>query len=177
MSNLNFPRMVILLGLLASGILGYFVYEKTEQLKAVEDNLQRAPKLVSEIQTKALELNQLNEKAANNRFKGIGAAESYIREICADPKVGVGQVTTKRREKSRSKTVKDDIIEIDPASRDRAYSRSQIGNFLYQLEAKSPLVRVTGFNLKPINSVKPGEIGDDRWTFSAELTSRTKTEG
>ena len=62
MSNLNFPRLVILFGLLGSAVLGYFVYERTEELKQIESNLKRAPELVSEIQSRALELNALKQE-------------------------------------------------------------------------------------------------------------------
>ena len=37
-------------------------------------------------------------------------------------------------------------------------------------------VKVTSINLTPAKKVKPGEIGDDRWTFEAEVMSRSKLE-
>jgi len=175
-NNLNFPRLVILFGLLGSAVLGYFVYERTEELETIETDLRRAPKVVNEIQSRALELNALQHKAQNDKFKGIDAAETYVREICADPKVGIGQVLTTRNDRSPVRGVRDDIIRIQPATKDRPYTRDRLGNFLYKLEAESQRVRVTQFTLEPVSRIKPGEIGDDRWTFTAELTSRTRTE-
>ena len=174
MSSLNFPRVVILVGLLGSGVLGYFVYERTERLSQLERNLAQAPGMVTTIQAYALELNDLQKQAKNDKFNGIEDAESYIRTIAAMKDVGIGQVTTTRRERPRGKGVRDDIVGIDPSVKTRAYTRSQIGNFLYKLEADSPRVKVTSFTLTPMGKVKAGEIGPDEWKFEAELTSRTR---
>ena len=55
-------------------------------------------------------------------------------------------------------------------------SRASVANFLYKLEELSRRVRVTSLKLTPHSRLKPGELGDDFWTFSAEITARRAVE-
>ena len=76
----------------------------------------------------------------------------------------------------RSKTVVDKVYRIKSDARERSFQRPRIANFLYTLEFDSRRVKVTSLKLSPSNKrLKPGEIGDDLWTFEAALTVRSKT--
>ena len=178
MGALNFPRVVIILALTLSGVLGWLVYERSSRLDQIQAELRMVPNLVRDIQKLGIELNNYQEAASGEILKGEDYdAETYIREIAADPKVNIGQVRTQPSTKSPYSDVEDRIYKIQPDTRNPRFTRSMIGNFLYKLEADSRRVRVTSLKLTPANKIKPGEIGDDIWTFEAAITTREKVEG
>ena len=172
--NMNFPRAVILLSLIASAVLGWFVYEKTNRLTAVQKELRAVPELARSIQQLGIELEQLQ---GDDSGAGVGQEDQfdpYIRETAASAVVGIGQVKIDPSKRDYNATVVDNIYKIRLANKNQRYHRSKIGNFLYKLEADSPRVKVTSFTLTPMGKVKPGQIGPDEWKFEAELTSRTR---
>ena len=99
---------------------------------------------------------------------GIGIAAD-------DELVGIGQVKIDPTTRSPGKDIEDKIYKIRPANKNQRYDRKRVGNFLYKLEAESRRVKVTSLDLRPADNLKPGEIGDDRWTFEASITSRSQT--
>ena len=174
-SNMNVPRWVILLGAIFSLYLGWQVYEQTARLAAIRSELARAPGLVAEIQRLGLELDQLQKLEGEDGLQN-SAPDHYVREVASMSAIEIGQVSVGSRETSPSRGLTDRNNPIEPMSSDRAFSRGQIGNFLYQLEAESPRVKVTSFSISPLNRIKPGEIGDDSWTFKAVITTRELAE-
>ena len=59
LSTMSFPRWMILSCALATPVLGWFAWQKTEQLNELEQELAMVPTLVREIQTKAIQLDTL----------------------------------------------------------------------------------------------------------------------
>jgi hypothetical protein len=176
--SMNFPRGVILVSLLLSVGLGYFVYKRGQRLEQIHIQVKLVPQLVRDIQKLGIELNNYQEVSSGEILKGEDYdAETYIREIAADPNVNIGQVKTTPSKKAPYRDVEDHIYKIVPDSRNPRFSRSQIGNFLYKLESASRRVRVTSVKLIPSSKLKAGEIGDDIWTFEAAITTREKVEG
>ena len=176
--SLNFPRCVIIVSLILSTALGYLVYERGQRLEQIHSELKLVPQLVRDIQKLGIELNNYQEVSSGEILKGEDYdAETYIREIAADPNVNIGQVKTTPSKKSPYREVEDHIYKIVPDSRNPRFTRSQIGNFLYKLESASRRVRVTSVKLIPSSKVKAGEVGDDIWTFEAAITTREKVEG
>ncbi len=170
--NMTFPRWVILVMFTASAVLGWFVYERSKRLETVQIELSRTPKLVKEIQELALELDGLQRAADKEGLRGEADLEFYIRSVGSHEAVRIGQVNTTPRTSSPMRGVEDRVLKIQPTNKDARYTRGQIGNFLYRLEEKSRRVKVTRIKLDPWKRIKPGEIGDDNWTFEAEITSR-----
>ena len=175
-SGMTFPRWVIVTMLLASSALGWLVYHRFTRLDEVRYELRRVEGVVSEIQELALQLNGLQDLASKEGLKGENDPELYIREIAVQDKVGIGQVGTTPSRQTPFKGVEDHRFKIKPLNKNKRYSRGQIGNFLYKLEADSRRVRVTSLKLTPVERIRPGETGDDTWTFEAEITSRQKAE-
>ena len=81
--SLNFPRGVILISLLASSAFGWLVYEKTEQLEEIKRHLEvnenkkgqlsQVEQLVKLIQTRGIELDNLQKSASGELLKGEAA--------------------------------------------------------------------------------------------------------
>lgn len=177
MKNLNFSRVVILLSLLGSLVLAYFNYIDGARLAEVEDEVAEAPDVAAEIQQLALQLNELQMKSSRDSFIALNDADLYVRTIAQEDKVSIGAVNVRPSERDVSAGIVDKIYAIEPKDKKRPFTRVHIANFLYSLEEKSPRLRVTHFEVKsPGRSVRPHEIGDDRWTFEAEITSRQRAE-
>jgi len=177
MKNLTFSRMVILLSLLGSVVLGYLNYVKGARLNEMELEVANAPKLAAEIQQLSLQLKELQYKSSRDSFSALDDADLYVRTIAQEEKVSIGSVNVDPGERDVSKGIVDKIYSIVPTDKKRPFTRVHISNFLYSLEEKSPRLRVTRFEMEsPGRSVRPHEIGDDRWTFEAEITSRQRVE-
>jgi hypothetical protein len=176
-SSLNFPRAVILVMLLASAVLGYFVWQRTTRLHQIERELVMVKSRVRETQQLALQLNDLQRLSEREGLVGEADPEFYIRGVASQDRVQIGQVDTSVSTSTPMRGVEDKKYKITPSNKNARYSRTQIGNFLYKLEADSRRVRVTHIRITPVSRVKPGEIGPDVWTFEAEITSRQAIEG
>lgn len=178
-ATMTFPRGVILVSLLASVALGVLVYRRTARLSEIERELRTVPKLIKEIQQLGIEYTNLEQIASGEIVKGVQLDfETYIRQQAGDKMVEIGQVdTTPSPPRSFTAGVEDRVFKIKPANTTQRYQRSRIGNFLYKLEADSRRVKVTSLKLNPSNKrLKPGEVGDDLWTFEAAITVRSKIE-
>lgn len=176
-SNMTFPRAVILFSLTGSLVLGYFVYMRTQRLTQLERDLQRAPSVVQKIQEHAWRLDELHRAADKEGLKGEQSdPELYIRRVASQDNVNIGQVDTSVSEATPERGVLDRKYKIRPTNKNESFHRGSIGNFLYKLEADSRRVKVTSLKMTPVGRVKPGEIGDDLWTFEAEITSRQAVE-
>ena len=176
-ARMSFPRAVILFCSLGSVVLGVLVYLRRQRLNEVNDELQRVPAIVKEIQTDAYRLSDLLRSASTETLKAQTEPESYIRNIAGDDKISMGQIDINKNDKSPAKGIMDNIYKMTPQTKSQRYSRGQIGNFLYKLEYDSRRVKVTRLKLTPFGEkIAPGEIGKDNWVFEAELTTRTKTD-
>jgi hypothetical protein len=177
--HMNFPRAVILLSLMASAVLGYFVYEKKARLAEIERELALVrTKVAKEIQQMGIELAQYQELGTGSTTGAEFDFDPYIRSIAAtETLVEIGEVEISPTTKSPSKDVKDSIYKIKPFNKNKRLTRSRIGNFLYKLEADSRRVKVTSLKLTPFKKIKPGEVGEDVWTFEAAITSRSQVSG
>ena len=174
--NLNFPRGVILVTTLTSLLLGWFVWTKMQRLESVRVEIGKAPGEIKKIQELAFTLDELLSKAEKEGFKGVESAETYIRKIAQIPNVNVGQLEINPDENIPFTGVKDLVYRIKPANKTQRFGRTNIANFLYSLEEKSRRVKVTSLKLTPITKIAPGSVGDDFWTFEAEITSRSLEE-
>lgn len=170
---MTFPRWVIVVMVISSSVLGYFVYERSQRLEQVKQDLQvRVPRLAQEIQQLAMELDDLQDRADKENLKGEAKPEYYIQTIAHSDVTRIGEVNVTPQRPKSYKGFEDHTYTIKPVNKSAKFYRNQIGNFLYKLEADSRKVRVTKIDLKPTDPVKTGEIGPDEWTFTVELTSR-----
>lgn len=177
---MNFPRIVILVMLIASAVLGWFLFKETQRLEAVEKGLDETPVLANKIQKLGYQLQGLYDVRSKEGLVELDKPEYYIQSVATDPKIRIGQVNITPREKAVRgvKGVIDKNFQIRATSKGDTFSRSQIGNFLYQLEAKSRRIRVTDFSMKAAGKkLSAGQVGNDQWEFDATVTSRETEEG
>ena len=112
--NMNLPRFIILICLLASAVLGYFVYERTQFLAKVERDLVSVENVIREIQQNAMELELLQQLPRDDRFKEDQSAVSFIRDISTNPAVNLGQVDIDNTSKPQGKGIVDKIYTLSP---------------------------------------------------------------
>ena len=175
-SRMSFPRAVILFCSLGSLALGVLVYQRSQRLSDVQNELKHVKDLVKDIQTDAYRLSELQKSASAEKFKAQSEPETYIRAIAGDGKINMGQLEITKSIKNFARGIDDNVYKITPMTKTQRFSRGQIGNFLYKLEADSRRVKVTRLKLTPFEKVSPGEVGKDQWQFEAELTTRIKVD-
>ena len=175
-ARMSFPRAVILFCSLGSLALGALVYLRSQRLTEVQKELRLVPELVRQIHTDAYRLSHLQHNATNEKFKAQSEPESYIRGVATDGKISMGQIDIVSMARTPAANVEDKIYKITPQTKTQRYTRGQIGNFLYKLEADSRRVKVTRIKLTPFDKTQPGEISKDQWVFEVELTTRTKLD-
>ncbi len=180
MSGITFPRIVIAASLLGSAVLAYFNYTLGQQLDEIKgENRTGAPRVVTEIQQHSLLLSQLHKQLADEGYKGQGNPGSYVRAIAQNDNVRLGQVdVSPSNPDALGKGIVDMKYTIKPVNKDRGWSKENIANFLYKLEADSRRVRVTRMKMQPPakSRLKPHEFPDDEWTYDVEITSRQRAE-
>lgn len=174
--NLNFPRSVILLSLIASCVLGWFVYKGSERLSETAFEKQQAPKVVQQIHQLGFSVEELSALYSNEGLAGAeDDVELYVRRIAKERAVAVGDVEVRKNSRSIGQGLEDVIYTLRPIDTEASFSRLSLGNFLYRLEGKSNRVVVTKIELTPGNGrLRPGEIGDDRWDYVIEVTTRQR---
>ena len=175
-AQMSFPRAVILFCSLGSLVMGALVYQRSQRLDEVHDELRRVKDVLKEIHTDAYRLDELKRSADAESFKAQEEIETYIRSIAGQDNVDMGQLDFQRSTHEPSRDVLDNICKMTPLSKTKRYNRGQIGNFLYRLEHDSPRVKVTRLKLTPADKAVAGEVGNDSWNFEASLTTRTKKE-
>jgi len=180
LSSLTFPRAMIFGTLVGSLITGWFVYQRTAELHALEADVRQAPLVVRSIQMKAQELDQLESAANREGLKGdiLNDIETYIRQKASGPNINLGQVDFTPSTSEPFRGVEDLKYKIKPREKTQRALRGSIANFLYTLEQDSRRIKVTSIKIQPFEKgLKPGQLGNDYWTFEAEITSRRAKEG
>ncbi len=172
--NLNFPRAVILVSLVAAGVLGYLLVQRSARLEEIHSELRRAPQLAQEIQNLGIELDQYQQLAKGSNSLDTSDFSTFIRKTAATKLVGIGEVEVIPSERSPARDIVDKIYKIRPATKNQSYVRGKIGNFLYKLEADNPRLKVTDIQMTPADKIRPGEVGNDQWTFEASVTARAQ---
>lgn len=177
LSNMNFPRSVILISVIGSVVMGYLAFKKEAEVEQWASYVTRSADEVRSIQSNSKLLTSLQKRAAKEQLGGRRDLESYARRTTTHPDVEIGQVNTTPSEDHPIKGILDKHVTVRPSDRERPYTRFQIANMLFKFEADSRLVRVTRVKIEPIDRHKPHELGNDRWTFEVRITSRQAEEG
>jgi hypothetical protein len=184
--QMNLARFIMLGSLVLSAVIAYagwfgiaaFGWPGHAQVTELNDDLEgRVKNLSRDISRYSRQHTELSRAINKDGLRNQDSPQSYIMSIAAEDFVELGNVEINPRERPISKTVVDKTWEIkaDPS---RDYHRSQISNFLYQLEAKSRRMKVTDVKIEKFQKrVKPHEIPEDKWTFTATVTSREAVEG
>jgi hypothetical protein len=185
-TDMSLERWVIVISLVAAialGSVGFFRFhrERADLQAALHYDVK---KLAQDIETAALNYSKLYKDADLQGLTGTQSnMESFIRDLARRETANLGQVAVTISEgNSPRKGVKDVKYGIAPQTRDRAFSRVGIGNFLYMLETEGRRLRVSHLRLQmsPRNlkewEIPPGKEGSEQWTWEAELISRQKTE-
>ena len=181
-AGFNFARFIILACLVGSGPLAWRAWGQYEHNQFLASTLERGGEvesLVRRIQSNARLYSKLKlEQRDESLFGGEQAdVHSYIRRQATDDNIDLGQVDiTPRSIPSRIFT--DHTHVIKPLDAKRDFSRTQLANFFYRLESESNRVKVTEVDIRNVSDkrLKDSEIPDDRWSFSATITTREKTE-
>jgi hypothetical protein len=97
--------------------------------------------------------------------------DEYVRAIAEGSDTWIGPVTTYLRVAQPSRNTRDMRVHIKPESPDAHFTKEQIGAFLSELEAHSPLARITRVEIQRVPHL-PLWNAENGWTFEAILTLR-----
>lgn len=110
-------------------------------------------------------------QAAPVDFEQSQGVSEYIRLAALDERAAIGPVETEVDVYRPRSGTRDLRFHIEPEDRHTPFSREQIGEFLYLLEAGSPATRVTHVTIAPH---EPGsDVTANEWTFQAGVSVRT----
>ncbi len=179
--SLDATRLMILGSFLGALVMGGLVFFHQRPLMAQLDRQLENEVLVlgRTVQTKGVQLAELQRQASREQFKGEDHAETYIRQIASHEDVQVGQVNVNPApDLFPAAGIRDRRYSITPPrGQDRSFRRDSLGNFLYRLEADSRRVRVTRIRISPHGRApRPHEVASDRWDFEFEITTREKLD-
>ncbi len=178
--RMSLERWIIAISLISSVVLGITGYRLRQQRRELEEALTtKVPMLAQDMLVHSQEFSRLDKEADREGLKGGQAdPQSYVRRVAGDPKVAIGSVSfTAQPERETRKGVKDKRYTIAPQDPKKSYRRENVARFLWFLESESRRVKVTRTVLERADrNPDPGFIGDDVWTWEAELTSRVKAE-
>lgn len=105
--------------------------------------------------------------------EGSASIESYVRVAAAESS-RIGQVALDLTVKSPTPHERDFVFRVRPVDPDAHFTRAQIGDFLRELEARSPAARLTHVAIERAPH-HPDLTSPDGWTFEAELTLRQRS--
>jgi hypothetical protein len=181
---LDSTRIIIIASFVGSIVMGVLVYVQRQKLEELERQVgpQGVQRTVVQIQSRALELANLQRIADRETLRQRDDPERYVREAAAHEHVNIGDVDS-RPNSERIDTRRghvDRIITVQPPrGTNRTYTRAQISNFLFKLEADSRRIRVTRIQIRPETTggrTRPHEVASDRWTFDVDITIRDRVE-
>lgn len=180
--EMTFARLMILLCLVSSGVLGYFVYQNHRKILANRDALLaggQVEQLVRRVQANSKRYSDLYKKKGDETLIGQDSPVTYIRGIAARDNVDIGRVEVDAKPKPLTDGIVDNVFTISPFDRDKLYSRIHIANFLWSLEDQSRRVRITDLKIEATDEEgkqlrKRHEPPSDRWKLSCTVTSRQR---
>ncbi len=178
-AEMNLARGIILISLIGCLALGFLGWQKQSQLDELKDQLDtRVQPLLKDLMQTAQRHTSLAKTLKDDSLGAQADLETYIRKVAAKDKVEIGNVNMTFTPEQRSKTVVDKVYRIKSDTRDRAFQRLRIANFLYTLEYDSRRVKVTDLKLEIAEKrPKNHEVPADEWFFEAEVTSRQRADG
>ena len=176
-------RIMIVLLLAGSAVLGYLVLEQRKVLGRFDAALARGgdvERLSEEVLQRGYQYSQYKERSAREGVKGSGddSVATYVYEIAARNAVLWGNPNiTKPRSSTQLTGYTDTTYSIDPKEKDAWFDRARIANFFFLLESESRRMRITNIDLRPAQrNVAPHEVPEDRWTVDFQLTLRDRKE-
>ena len=178
-ADLNLARGIILVSAIGCLVLGFLGWQRHQQLSEMKDQLNTSIKpLVKDLMQTAQRHSALAKTYKDDDLDAQKDLETYIRKVAAKDKIQIGNVNMTFTPEQRTKTIVDKVYRIKSDSRERAFQRLRIANFLYTLEYDSRRVKVTDLKLEVSEKrPKPHEVPADEWFFEAEVTSRQRAEG
>jgi hypothetical protein len=182
LQQITFARFLIVACLVGSVVLGGMAWNRrkaNEELRGALATGGEFERLTRETQENSRLFTQLMKEHESQDLGAQSNPDSYIRRHAYDDTARLGDVDILPNERSYGKYV-DKTYKITPKDKDQAYSRTAIGNFLYNLEANSSRVRVTELEIRTQTPkgrrLNPEDVPEDKWTFTATVASRTRTD-
>ncbi len=181
LKEMTLARLMILICIPGSIVLGYRAWTQHELINTTRVALEQGGEfedLTRQIQQNSRKYSQLVHERESDDLVALDNMDSYIRSHAQKNTALLGEVSVTPSEKSYGSFV-DKSYRTQPSNndKDRAYSRTAIGNFFYTLENDSARVRVTELEItNSARKIDAHEIPADTWTYKATITSRSRAD-
>jgi len=171
--------MIVLL-LLGSGVVGWLVWERHQEIQAYEAAMAEGgevEQLMVKVVERARQYTNDKKREAAEGIKGSlddeESVPSYIRQTAQDSYVRWGAVTI-GKPKSRDYVPNfDDIVySVKQSDKDDTVTRGKIANLFYKLETQSRKLKVTDITLRLSDNVKDEEVPLDAYNVDFDVTIR-----
>jgi len=182
--SLTFAKVMIIACLGASAYGVYLVLHQREEIQRITASLETGgtvERLIRSIETSGARYSELRSQQEGDSLRGEESPNTYIATISEAKNIRIGYVYIKPSTRDVTQTVEDQIFAITPRDNTRTYTRTAIANFLWSLEERSRLVRVTQLTIEALNNdpdpkprVKPEEYPSDYYRISCQITCRRK---
>lgn len=175
--GLNLARGIILVSVLGSLVLGYFCYQRMNELAELKENLNtRMTPTVNALLQVAQRHTLLSQSLKGEGLKGQEDLTSYIRKVGAKDRVEIGELNLTNQEQGLTNGIVDKKFTIKPDSQTASFKRLTLVNFFYTLEDDSRRVKITRVKMEVADQkgLKTHEVPKDDWKFECELTSRQR---
>jgi hypothetical protein len=174
--GLNLARVIILVSLVGSLVLGWLCWQRSSELSELKDAVDtRMTPTITALMQAAQRHTQLSQSLKGEGLQGQKDFLLYIRQVAAKDKVEVGELNMTAQDTPLSNGVVDKKYTMKPDSTTATFKRMTLVNFFYSLEKDSRRVKVTRLKIETADKgLKTHEIPSDNWRFDAEVTSRQR---
>ena len=173
-------RVMIVLLLLGSGVVGWLVWERQQEIQSYEAAMAEGGEVelnMVKIVNRARAWTRDNKRLSDEGIKGsLDDEESvpgYIRGIAQDGYVRWGGVTIgKPKAKDNLKGYDDVVYTVKQSDKDDTIARGKIANMFYKLETQSRKLKVTDIEIRLADNVKDEMVPEDLYNVDFEVTVR-----
>jgi hypothetical protein len=178
--NMNLARVIMLVALLGSLVLGWLGWMQRQTLVEMRKQLSTdMPELVKKVEAAGRRHTQLAKNLDKEGLKGQENLLTYAVKCATADRVEIGDIDpTQQTDKNINiEGVEDKRLRAKPKDPKRPFTRTRIANYLFKLEEASKRVKVTDIEIGLIDTkVKKHEVPEDNWTFDVEITSRQRVQ-
>jgi hypothetical protein len=175
-AGLNLARVIILVSLVGSLVLGWLCWQRSQELTQLKADVNtRMTPVITTLMQAAQRHTQLSQGLKGEGLQGQKDLVSYIRQVAAKDKVEIGELNLTGQDGTPSQGIVDKKYTIKPDNNQSTFKRMTLVNFFYSLEKDSRRVKVTRIKIETTDKgLKTHEVPSDNWRFDAEVTSRQR---
>ena len=176
-------RVMIVLLLAGSAVLGWLAYKQTQEIARYEAALAEGGEVdetIRSIQEKAFKYTSLKDREESEGMKGAAddqvSVAGYLRKKAQDPKVKWGNINVSEPDDKRNRDgYTDYTYRVSHSDGTAAVSRNHIANMFFLIERDLRRMKVTGIRLDTADTkADEHEVPADEWRVRFDVSIRER---